>query len=203
MNQEGKLFVISAPSGTGKTTLCNRLLESYDSLDYSISYTTRSPREEEKDGKDYFFVDKNKFKKMIDSGKFIEWANVHNNFYGTSKEDIASALAQGKNIILDIDPQGARQLKRTLGFGVFVFVIAPSIKDLEIRLKNRRTESEGIMKIRLENAKNEVKLFKEYDYIIVNKNFEKAYNELESIYISEHLRTEDVKNINELMKLED
>lgn len=203
MNKEGKLFVISAPSGTGKTTLCNKLLESHDALDYSISYTTRSPREDEKDGEDYFFVDEDTFKQMIDDDKFIEWANVHKNYYGTSKAYIESALADGKNIILDIDPQGARQLKRTLGFGIFVFVIAPSIKDLEDRLRNRRSESEEIMKLRLENAKNEVKLFKEYDYIIVNKNFDKAFKELESIYISEHLRTEDVKNISELMKLED
>lgn len=203
MNKKGKLFVISAPSGTGKTTLCNQLLNSFDSLDYSVSYTTRQPRGDEKDGKDYFFINEPEFKQMIEDNQFIEWANVHRNFYGTSKTYIEEALESGTNIILDIDPQGARQLRKTLGFGIFIFVIAPSIKDLEARLRNRRTEPEDIMSLRLENARNEVKLFNEYDYIIVNKNFDKAFKELESIYISEHLRTGDVDDINELMKLED
>jgi guanylate kinase len=203
MNKKGKLFVISAPSGTGKTTLCNKLLEDYSSLYYSISYTTRKPRKDEQDGIDYFFIDEDTFKSMIDEGKFLEWAIVHNHYYGTAKDYIYESLAEGKNLILDIDPQGARQLKNKIKDAIFVFVIAPSIKDLEQRLRNRRTESEEMLHLRLENAKKEVKLFNEYDYIIVNKDFGKAYKELESIYIAEHLRAKDVNDITELMKLEE
>ncbi|MBZ4672495.1 guanylate kinase [Deferribacterales bacterium Es71-Z0220] len=202
MNNLGKLFVISAPSGAGKTSLCNELLKTYDNLEYSISVTTRKPRADEIEGKDYFFVDEDTFKKMIQDDEFLEWAEVHGNLYGTPKKFINEKLESGVNILLDIDPQGARQLKSKLHFGVYVFIIAPSLKDLEERLRNRRTESEEKLRLRLENAKKEVRYYKDYDYIIINKNFKKAFNELNAIYIAEHLRSKDVKKIEDIMNLE-
>jgi guanylate kinase len=202
MNDLGKLFVISAPSGAGKTSLCNELLKTYGNLEYSISYTTREPRADEVDGKDYFFVSEKVFRKMIENDEFIEWAEVHGNFYGTPKKFIEDKLKSGVNILLDIDPQGARQLRKRLNFGIYVFVIAPSIKELEERLRKRRSESEEKLRLRLENARKEVQFYKDYDYIIINKNFEKAFNELNAIYIAEHLRSKDVKKIEDIMNLE-
>ncbi|MDK2792193.1 MAG: guanylate kinase [Deferribacteres bacterium] len=202
MNDLGKLFVISAPSGAGKTSLCNELLKTYDNLEYSISYTTRESRADEVDGKDYFFVSEKVFRKMIENDEFIEWAEVHGNFYGTPKKFIEDKLKSGVNILLDIDPQGARQLRKRLNFGIYVFVIAPSIKELEERLRKRRSESEEKLRLRLENARKEVQFYKDYDYIIINKNFEKAFNELNAIYIAEHLRSKDVKKIEDIMNLE-
>jgi guanylate kinase len=203
MNKKGKLFVISAPSGAGKTTLCDTLRKNFENLEYSVSYTTRKPRPDETNGIDYFFITEEEFKKMIDENIFIEWAKVHGNYYGTSRAFIEQSINSGKNILLDIDPQGARKLKKSVDEGIFIFIVAPSLKALKDRLLKRRTESEEILKLRLENAKNEVKLFKEYDYIILNNNFEKAYRELESIYIAEHLRTKDLDNIETIMKLEE
>ncbi|MBZ4642756.1 MAG: guanylate kinase [Deferribacteraceae bacterium] len=202
MNDLGKLFVISAPSGAGKTSLCNELLKTYGNLEYSISYTTREPRADEVDGKDYFFVSEKVFRKMIENDEFIEWAEVHGNFYGTPKKFIEDKLKSGVNILLDIDPQGARQLRKRLNFGIYVFVIAPSIKELEERLRKRRSESEEKLRLRLENARKEVQFYKDYDYIIINKNFEKAFNELNAIYIAEHLRSKDVKKIEDIVNLE-
>lgn len=202
MNDSGKLFVISAPSGAGKTSLCNELLKNYLNMQYSVSVTTRKPRDDEKEGVDYFFISENKFKSMAENKELIEWAFVHGNYYGTPKKFIQEKLKNGQNILLDIDPQGARQLRKSINFGIYIFVVAPSIKDLEIRLRNRRTESEEKISLRLKNAYDEVKLYRDYDFIILNKNFEKAYRELESIYIAEHLRTKDVKNITDIIKLE-
>lgn len=201
--KQGKLFVVSAPSGAGKTTLCNKLLENHKALRYSISYTTRKPRYDETDGIDYFFVDVPVFKSMIEKGEFIEWAEVHGNYYGTSRKTVESITSAGVDVLLDIDPQGARQLKKQLNYGIYIFITAPSIAELEKRLKGRRTEPEDVMKLRLDNARKEIRLFNEYDYILVNKNFEDAYKKLESVYIAEHLKTEDVKNIYELMDEED
>ena len=201
--RQGKLFVVSAPSGAGKTTLCSKLLENNKALRYSISYTTRKPRFDETHAVDYFFVDVPEFRKMIDDGEFIEWAEVHGNYYGTSRRTVEGIIAEGGDVLLDIDPQGARQLKTTLGYGVYIFITAPSIKELEKRLRGRRTEPEDVMKLRLDNARKEIRLFSEYDYLIMNRNFEEAYKHLESVYIAEHLRTKDVKDIYELMEEED
>lgn len=203
MFKKGKLFVVSAPSGAGKTTLCNKLLQNFEDLIYSVSYTTRAPRFDEVDGKDYFFISVEKFKQMVDNDEFIEWAEVHGNYYGTSKKFIEENLKQGKNIILDIDPQGARQLKSKLDFGIYIFIIAPSMRDLKERLINRRTETEDKIKLRLNNAKKEIAYFRDYDYIIVNKDLISSYRELESIYIAEHLRTKDLDNIEDIFSMEE
>jgi guanylate kinase len=198
--KQGKLFVVSAPSGAGKTSLCNRLLENYkDSLRYSISYTTRKSRFDEKDGVDYYFIDVPTFKDMIEKGDFIEWAEVHGNYYGTSKQTVDNIIASGYDVLLDIDPQGARQLKSKLDYGVYIFVTAPSIAELEKRLTNRRTEPEDVLRLRIENARKEIHHYNEYDYVLVNKNFEEAFKKLEAVYMAEHLKTIDVKSIFELM----
>jgi guanylate kinase len=201
--KSGKLFVVSAPSGAGKTSLCNKLLEQHKSLSYSISYTTRQPRYDEKDSVDYFFVNVKTFQDMMMKGEFIEWAEVHGNYYGTSRITVEHVINQGGDVLLDIDPQGARQLKTSLGYGVYIFITAPSIGELEERLRKRRTEPEDVMNLRLSNARKEIRLFSEYDYIILNKDFDKAYRDLESVYIAEHLRTSDVSDIYELMEKEE
>lgn len=203
MINKGKLFVVSAPSGAGKTTLCNKLLQQYRNISYSISYTTRAPRFDEKDGKDYFFIDKRKFDEMISNDEFLEWAEVHGNYYGTSKKFIFDTINNGKDVILDIDPQGARQLRVKLKCGVYIFIVAPSIKDLKKRLIDRRTETMDMIELRIANAKKEIAYFKEYDYIIVNKDIGSSYKELESIYIAEHLKTSDIAKIEDIFSMEE
>lgn len=198
--KRGKLFVVSAPSGAGKTSLCNRLLQEHSTIGYSVSYTTRQPRYDEKNGVDYHFVDVDTFRKMIDDGLFIEWAEVHGNYYGTSRKAIEDTLSSGRDVLLDIDPQGARQLKDKLSYGIYIFIIAPSIKDLENRLRNRRTEPEEVMALRLSNARKEIPLYREYDYIIVNKDFDLAYREFESVYVAEHLKTASIDSLSEIMQ---
>ncbi|WP_022850006.1 guanylate kinase [Limisalsivibrio acetivorans] len=200
---KGKLFVVSAPSGAGKTSLCNRLLEEEERISYSISYTTRQPRHDEEHGRDYFFINVEEFESMIEDGEFIEWAKVHNNYYGTRKKTVEEYLADGRDVLLDIDPQGARQLRKKLGYGVYIFITAPSIAELEKRLRNRRTEPEEIMKLRLDNARKELKLFGEYDYIILNQDFDEAYRCLSSVYLAEHLKTIDINSIHDLMEKEE
>lgn len=199
---KGKLFVVSAPSGAGKTTLCNRLLGRFDTVGYSVSYTTRTPRHEETDTEDYYFVSVETFEKMIKEGEFLEWAKVHNNYYGTSRKRVEQILGTGRDVLLDIDPKGARQLREKLDYGIYIFITAPSMKDLETRLINRRTESAEIMKVRLDNAREEIQHFHEYDYVIVNSEINRASNELESIYIAEHLRADTIEAIEDIMEVD-
>ncbi|MCD8552916.1 guanylate kinase [Seleniivibrio sp.] len=199
--RKGKLFVVSAPSGAGKTTLCSRLLGNFETVGYSVSYTTRKPRHDETDTEDYFFISVEEFEAMIERGEFLEWAKVHDNYYGTSRTKVEEILASGRDVLLDIDPKGARQLKNTLDYGIYIFITAPSMSDLRTRLINRRTESEEIMNIRLSNAREEIQHIHEYDYLIVNKEINRAYNDLEAVYIAEHLRACDVDKIEDIMDL--
>jgi len=198
----GKLFVVSAPSGAGKTSLCNKLIKKYPDLKYSISYTTRKPRKNEEEGRDYFFVDEIQFKQMIEKGEFVEWAVVHESYYGTSAGFINRQLENGYDVILDIDPQGARILKKKLGYGIYIFIVASSLEELENRLKKRRSESEGKINKRLQNAQKEVKYYRNYDYLILNDNYNKAFYELECIFVAEHLKTSEIENIEDIMNLE-
>lgn len=199
---KGKLFVVSAPSGAGKTTLCNRLLGIYDTIGYSVSYTTRTPRHDETDTEDYYFVSEEEFQRMIDNDEFLEWAKVHNNYYGTSRLKVEEILGTGRDVLLDIDPKGARQLRNRLDYGTYIFITAPSMEDLRTRLINRRTESDEIMKIRLDNAREEVQHIHEYDYIIVNRDVHKASNELQAIYVAEHLKADTVDSIHDIMEVD-
>ncbi|MGD9808555.1 MAG: guanylate kinase [Deferribacterales bacterium] len=199
---KGKLFVVSAPSGAGKTTLCNRLLGRFDTIGYSVSYTTRKPRHDETDTEDYYFVDVDTFKSMIERDEFLEWAQVHGNYYGTSRIKVEEILGTGSDVLLDIDPKGARQLREKLDYGIYIFITAPSMEDLRKRLINRRTESEEIMKIRLDNAREEVRHVHEYDYVIVNSEINKATAELEAIYIAEHLKADTIESIEDIMEVD-
>ena len=202
LKREGTLFVISAPSGTGKTTICRKLLKKYDTLKLSVSYTTRLPRKGETNNIDYTFVTKEKFKKMIDKGEFAEWAMVYGNFYGTSIKRLKKLNKDGYDIILDIDTRGAMQLKNTYDKAVYVFILPPSIQTLKDRLVSRKTETVDIVKKRLESAREEISCYKNYDYIIVNDILKNAYQELESIIMATKTRTAnaDQKWIKKLLK---
>jgi guanylate kinase len=199
---EGMLFVVSAPSGAGKTTLCKAITESLENITHSISYTTRRPRPGEIDGRDYYFVSEQRFQEMIDAGDFAEYARVHGNFYGTSKRVLQAMVREGIDVILDIDTQGARQIKASTGPAVFIFIMPPSMAILEERLRNRKSDQEEEIQRRLRRAADEIREYQMYDYIVVNRDFERALSELRSIIIAERCRTKIFSSawINELLK---
>ncbi len=204
MPLKGLLVVVSAPSGTGKTTLCHMLLKEFENMEFSVSYTTRPPRKGEVNGKDYFFVSKEEFERMVEEGDFLEWANVYGNLYGTSKSQVLRALNEGKDILLDIDVQGALQVKKNLPEAVLIFIMPPSFDELERRLKHRGTDSEDVIKRRLETAKEEIKKAVYYDYIVVNDVLEVAFDKLKSIVTAEKCRTDRLKGqIDKLIKDEE
>ena len=187
--QSGNLFIISAPSGTGKTTILKKIVAAMDNVAFSVSHTTRAPRPVEQDGIDYFFIDKDNFARMQQQGLFLEWAEVHGNLYGTSSYAIQEATEQGRDLLLDIDVQGARQVKKKLGHtGVFVFIAPPSLEELARRLVGRSTESEDVITTRLNNAREEMKSLNQYDYVIVNDTVTEAVEVLKSIIIAERSR---------------
>ncbi len=175
--KKGKVFVISAPSGSGKSTLIKELVKEAEGLAFSISHTTRGMRDGEVDGVHYHFVTPEQFKKMIRQGAFIEWANVHGKLYGTSYKAVESELAGGKDVILDIDVQGAESIDGKLDGQVKIFIMPPSIKELEKRLKGRGESPENI-KTRLANAAEEMVKVVDYDYVIINDNMDTAAHQL-------------------------
>ena len=187
---EGLLFVVSAPSGAGKTSLCRAITDSLENLTHSISYATRRPRPDELDGRDYYFVGQERFKEMIDAGDFAEWAEVHSNLYGTSRRVLDDMMTKGIDVILDIDTQGAKQIKTKYhDAAVFVFIMPPSLDILEERLRNRNSDHEDEIKKRMRRAREEIKDYRMYDYIVVNRDFDRALSELRSIVIAERCRT--------------
>ncbi|NIP31563.1 MAG: guanylate kinase [Candidatus Dadabacteria bacterium] len=181
----GKLFVISGPSGSGKTTLANHVMSEFNNLKFSVSCTTRQKRQNEIDGVDYFFVSRVKFKEMIDKGMFAEWALVHGNYYGTPLKNIKEAVNKGMDILLDIDVQGASQLKDNIEDAVFIFVVPPSIELLEERLKKRNLDKKEDISLRMNVVKQEIEQAKEYDYIIINDDINTAKEAIKSIIIAE------------------
>ncbi|MFQ5454656.1 MAG: guanylate kinase [Nitrospirota bacterium] len=187
-NKKGILFVVSAPSGAGKTSLCKEITKSVSHLQHSISYTTRSPRIGEIDGKDYFFVDKERFTRMVKEDNFLEWAEVHGNLYGTDRDHIMGMINNGVDTILDIDSQGAMQIKKKYKEGIFIYILPPSFDALRTRLLKRKSESDKEIEKRLKRAKLEIMNYKEYYYFIVNDDFNKALRELEAIIITERLK---------------
>lgn len=200
--EKGRLYIISAPSGAGKSTLCSMLINKYPAVRYSISYTTRAPRGNEQNGKEYFFINKAQFENMAANNDFLEWAEVHGNYYGTSKTQIEDALKQGIDIFLDIDPQGAMQLKEKLnGKATFIFIAAPSLQELKSRLEKRGTDKAENIALRLENAKKEVEYFDKYDYLIINDASDDAFKKLETVYLAEKLRTNQYNSASEFMNI--
>jgi guanylate kinase len=190
--REGELFIVSAPSGAGKTTLCRKLSAIVPYLKHSVSYTTRPPRKGEIDNVHYTFISEKKFKAMISKGEFAEWAVVHGNLYGTSIKRLIELNKKGYDIILDIDTQGARQMKRRFKDAVYIFILPPSIKVLEKRLKSRMSEPAREIRKRLEKAKEEILNYKDYDYVIINDKLKRAVRKLESIIIARRLRTNKI-----------
>ena len=185
----GSLFIVSAPSGTGKTTLCKKLVSAVPNLRFSVSYTTRPPRPGEVNDRDYTFVSRHEFKLMFEREEFVESAEIHGELYGTSKKRLEELTNSGIGVVLDIDTQGAMQLKKKWGEGVYIFIFPPSIELLRERLEKRMTDSREEMGKRLKNAVLEIKNYHEYDYVIINDIFEKALSELEAIIISHRIRT--------------
>ncbi len=187
--RKGLLFVVSAPSGAGKTSLCRGVTDSLENLTHSISYATRKPRPGETDGKDYNFIDKERFRSMIQAGDFAEWAEVHSNFYGTSRLELEDMISKGLDVILDIDTQGAKQVRPKYKSAVFIFIMPPSLDILEERLRNRKSDQEDEVRIRMRRAREEIRDYAMYDYIVVNRDFDRALNELGSIVIADRCRT--------------
>lgn len=183
----GLLLVVSSPSAAGKTTLCRRLLAEFPRLTFSVSTTTRPPRQGEQDGVDYHFVDAATFQRRIDAGDFAEWAEVHGQRYGTGMEAIRVAASGGEDVLFDIDYQGARQLRARFSEAILVFVLPPSIEELERRLRQRATESEVVIARRLAKAREELGHYSEYDYAILNDDLETATQELRSVYLAAHM----------------
>lgn len=189
---KGSIFIVSAPSGAGKTTLCKEIIDTVDRLKQSISFTTRKPRKGEINGVDYSFISKGKFKKMITSGDFVEWAEVHGNLYGTSRRRLENILKSGSDVILDIDTQGARQIRKSCRGGVFIFILPPSMKVLRKRLENRGSNSKDDTERRLKRAVYEIRDYDKYDYVIVNNILKNSIRKLESIIIAERLRNKKI-----------
>ena len=196
---KGLLFVVSAPSGTGKTTLCRAMERIFSDLHYSISYTTRPPRPGDQNGRDYHFISPEEFQKMIDEGQFAEWAEIYGHRYGTARATLEKVCHEGRDVILDIDGQGARKLREKNFPGVFIFLLPPSLPELERRLRKRRTEGKGAMEERLRKAKAEIAEARWYDYMIVNQELEKAKEQLKAIILAEHCRRE--RMVEELEKM--
>lgn len=184
----GTLFVISAPSGTGKTTILKKVMATIGGLSFSISHTTRAPRTGEQEGVDYHFVDRERFVAMRDDGAFLEWAEVHGNFYGTSRVAVDAGLADGIDIVLDIDVQGCRQVREAATDAVSLFVVPPSWEELERRLTGRGTDSEETIRLRLDNARQEMADVIHYDYVVVNDVLESAVATMSAIIYAERSR---------------
>jgi guanylate kinase len=177
----GNLYIVSAPSGSGKTTLLQHLLRSFKDLRFSVSHTTRAPRQGEREGVDYFFTQRAAFELMAQRGEFLEWAEFNGELYGTTAAFVQSQLEAGKDVILDIDVQGARQVKAKIKDAIAIFVLPPSFEELKRRLKARMLESDEVICRRLEIAKSEIQFYREYDYIIINDILENSILLFESI----------------------
>jgi guanylate kinase len=181
MNREGNIFVISAPSGAGKTSLCKELIDFFPALRHSISYTTRSARNGELDGRDYHFIDQSTFDQMVAANAFAEWAVVHGNYYGTSLQTLQQALQAGSDILLEIDCQGAMQLKNSLSQATFIFIMPPSLDELRRRLVGRETDTNDVIEQRINNAAAEIEEATWYDHVVVNEEFDVALSQLKQI----------------------
>jgi len=187
--RRGILFIISAPSGTGKTTLCKQLTANIPGLWHSISYTTRSPRAGEEHGREYFFTDEPTFQSMIDRHEFVEWARVYGHLYGTPRKTLADKIEQGIDVLLEIDVQGALQVKKKFDDAVSIFILPPSMTALRQRLQSRASDSTEEIQRRLQKVKEEVWSYREYAYIVRNDDLTRSLRDLENIFLGERLKT--------------
>lgn len=181
LQHRGNIFVLSAPSGAGKSTLAKRLVREVEGLIFSISFTTRPPREGERDGVDYFFVDEDRFDAMVEAGGFVEWVRVYDRRYGTSRDWLEQTLATGVDVLLDIETTGALNIHRALPDATMIFLLPPTAQELERRLRGRGTDGEEQVAVRLNHARHEMELFEAYDYLVVNDDLDRASRELESV----------------------
>jgi guanylate kinase len=182
------VVVISGPSGVGKSSFVRQLMAAGLNLEYSVSATTRARRPHETEGKDYFFLGQDEFRRRIDAGEFVEWAEVHGELYGTLRSETERRLRAGKNVLLDIDVQGGKAVRKVFRDGVFIFVLPPSLASLEMRLRGRGTDPDERIRLRLDNALREIKLVSEYDYAVVNDDLESALDQVASIITAESCR---------------
>ncbi len=182
------VFIISAPSGSGKTTLLGQVLQQDPRLLFSISYTTRAPRGAEEQGREYHFISREEFEKRISKGEFLEWAEVFGNYYGTHVSYLERARLENRDLVLDIDVQGARQLKKNISDVVSVFILPPSRQELEQRLRNRSEDREEVILRRIAEAAAEVPYYRDYDYVLVNRHVEEATKRLAAIFEAERSR---------------
>lgn len=197
--RRGRLLVISGPSGAGKGTICNKVLENIRYTEFSVSMTTREPRPGEIDGVSYIFTSREKFEEMIENDGFLEYAQIFGNLYGTPKDVVYEKLDKGINIILEIDVQGAMQIKKECNDAVFIFIVPPSMSELQKRITNRGTETEESLKLRLGEATNEISYVEKYDYVVVNDALDEAVLKVESIIRAERAKVRE--DIYKLMKL--
>ena len=188
----GNVFIVAAPSGAGKSTLVNAVLAEDSNVLLSVSFTTRAPRPGEVNGREYHFVDRATFGAMLERGEFLESAAVHGNHYGTSQKWIADTRAQGHDIIMEIDWQGAQQIRRLFPETVSLFILPPSLAELERRLRSRGKDSEATIRERMRNAADEISHVAEFDYVIINKDFEEARRDLAAVIRAVRLRASDV-----------
>jgi guanylate kinase len=187
---EGILLAVTGPSGSGKTSVCKALLAQFPGLRFSVSLTTRPPRPGETDGKDYHFVTEAEFRERIERGDLIEWAENYGRLYGTSRETVEAALREGHDLLLDVDTRGSRALKRAWPSGIFVFIVPPSIEELERRLRGRGSETEETIRRRFDNALAEIREVVWYDYVIMNDKLDAAIERLRAVYTAEQCRRE-------------
>ena len=183
------VVVVSGPSGAGKSSFVKVLLDEGPELQYSVSATTRARRSHETDGRDYFFLTREEFTRRADAGEFVEWAHVHGEMYGTLRTQTDEALRLGKNVLLDVDVQGGKSVRRAYPDGVFIFVLPPTLEALEARLRGRGTDSEERIRLRLENARREIPMAREYDYAVVNDDLAAASRKVLSIVWAETCKT--------------
>ena len=192
--QKGMVIIISAPSGAGKTSICDAVVKKNKNIVYSISTTTRAPRKGEKNGREYFFVTERQFKDEIKQKMFAEWAKVHNNYYGTSKKTLENIISKGKDVLLDIDVQGAVKIKKEYKQALMIFIMAPSLKVLKQRLIKRNKDSKQTIAVRLKNAEKEIKYIDKYDYLVINDKLPESIKQVENIISCSKLSTK-INNI--------
>ena len=201
VEKKGMMFVLSSPSGAGKTTLAKKLKENNNNFVISISHTTRKPRPNEINGKDYYFVSKEKFEKLVKEKNFFEHANIFDNSYGTLKKPVLELLSQGKDVLFDIDWQGTNQLKKTSNLSlVTIFVLPPNLKVLKERLLNRHGGQENLVEERMKKFNEEVSHWNEYDYVVINDDLDKCYEKITNIIVSEKSGTAQKQDMTEMKK---